>query len=550
MLHVILYNLTTSSTNHFHFQSGRLRIAFSLVIMMVMLSMCPFAAHGSMRDTSSNREMLENLDKLIPEKSKYIAARRAKGDSLYNLARETPDIADRLPLLLEAADVWRGLSTDSVIIISNRGLKYSRQLQDTFYVQSFFLTRAHAFFYRGQSHDCMADFFHVAEMGVHPDVVDRFNYVGHVVFVTLGTFYNTNDRQWTDYSKRGRSLLKASMERLDPSSPEYAYYDGMVNMIDGNYTNMRANFEKVIANTTSDNIINPLAYTLLGYYYSGIGDLDNAVRYLSTAAAIQIQAANLHEVPLLLLGEVLYSEGDLSRASNYLAESLEDAIHGNMKFNLMRVNQTLIDVSRALDADRYKRYGIMVALVVLLMALLVVVVMMVRKKRLEVKKLRATEAKLARANLAKETYITEFMNLCSSYIESLEDYNKMAKRKITAGQTDDLLSFIKSGKIIDQQRDKFFDVFDDAFLQLFPDYVNQVNELLLPEKRITPSSPGVLTTELRILALSRLGIDDVQDIARFLGISANTIYTYRNKLRTRAIDRNTFEEDAKRIGAI
>ena len=50
----------------------------------------------------------------------------------------------------------------------------------------------------------------------------------------------------------------------------------------------------------------------------------------------------------------------------------------------------------------------------------------------------------------------------------------------------------------------------------------------------------MLTTELRVLALSRLGIEDASIIARFLGISTNTIYTYRNKLRTRAINRTTF----------
>ena len=60
------------------------------------------------------------------------------------------------------------------------------------------------------------------------------------------------------------------------------------------------------------------------------------------------------------------------------------------------------------------------------------------------------------------------MNLCSSYIESLEDYNRMSKRKITAGQTEELLAYIKSGRIIEEQRHKFYDVFDDALLHIFP----------------------------------------------------------------------------------
>ena len=59
-----------------------------------------------------------------------------------------------------------------------------------------------------------------------------------------------------------------------------------------------------------------------------------------------------------------------------------------------------------------------------------------------------------------------------------------------------------------------------------------------------------LNTELRILAFLRLGIDDSEQIAQFLGLSLNTIYTYRNRLKSRAINRNTFDADVMKIGAI
>lgn len=187
---------------------------------------------------------------------------------------------------------------------------------------------------------------------------------------------------------------------------------------------------------------------------------------------------------------------------------------------------------------------------VMLVVLLIIVTKMMADKRREVRHLRHIESHLARANLAKESCIAEFMNLCSSYIESLEDYNRMSKRKISAGQTEELLAYIKSGKVIEEQRHKFNDVFDDALLKIFPNYVDDVNRLLQPDKQIVLTSPDVLTTELRVLALSRLGIEDASVIARFLGISTNTIYTYRNKLRTRAINRTTFEEDTRKIGTI
>ena len=103
---------------------------------------------------------------------------------------------------------------------------------------------------------------------------------------------------------------------------------------------------------------------------------------------------------------------------------------------------------------------------------------------------------------------------------------------------------------MDDQRKKFYDIFDDSFLHIYPTFVNDVNELLTPEKRVSVSAPNVLTTELRILAFMRLGVEDTSQVARFLGLSLNTIYTYRNKMRTRAINRDTFEEMVMKIGAI
>ncbi len=48
----------------------------------------------------------------------------------------------------------------------------------------------------------------------------------------------------------------------------------------------------------------------------------------------------------------------------------------------------------------------------------------------------------------------------------------------------------------------------------------------------------------------RLGVDDSARIARLLGLSLNTVYTYRNKLRNRAKDRENFEADIEKIGNI
>ena len=71
---------------------------------------------------------------------------------------------------------------------------------------------------------------------------------------------------------------------------------------------------------------------------------------------------------------------------------------------------------------------------------------------------------------------------------------------------------------------------------------------MLPDKQFDVSEDSTkLTTELRVLALIRLGITDNQKIADILRSSLTTIYTYRSKLKSRARIRETFEDDIRRI---
>ena len=59
----------------------------------------------------------------------------------------------------------------------------------------------------------------------------------------------------------------------------------------------------------------------------------------------------------------------------------------------------------------------------------------------------------------------------------------------------------------------------------------------------------MLTTELRIFALVRLGIDASAKIAQLLRYAPNTIYNYRAQIRNAAISsKDEFERSVRRIG--
>lgn len=141
------------------------------------------------------------------------------------------------------------------------------------------------------------------------------------------------------------------------------------------------------------------------------------------------------------------------------------------------------------------------------------------------------------------------MDQCLVHIEKLDTYRKTIGKLVNSGKTDELRTLVKSSAVFDDELKAFYDQFDKTFLSLFPTFVEEFNELLLPGETIIPKKEGTLNAELRIYALIRLGITDSDKIAKFLRYSLTTIYNYRTKVRNKAKgDRNTLDADVMKIG--
>jgi hypothetical protein len=110
------------------------------------------------------------------------------------------------------------------------------------------------------------------------------------------------------------------------------------------------------------------------------------------------------------------------------------------------------------------------------------------------------------ANQIKEEYIAHFFDLCSNYINKLEDYRKSLNKKAVNGDHEQLFKMLKSTSIIETEVEELYSHFDTIFLNLYPTFVEEFNTLLLDEEKSEPKAGEKLNTELRIFALIRLGI--------------------------------------------
>lgn len=141
----------------------------------------------------------------------------------------------------------------------------------------------------------------------------------------------------------------------------------------------------------------------------------------------------------------------------------------------------------------------------------------------------------------------EFLRLHAATLEKFDSTLSNIRRKLVAWQVASVKDMLESQVLNDDHDEMQNLTFDNTIFNLYPDFLQQVNALLIPDRRIE-TAEGRLTTELRVLAFSCLGIDDTAVVARFLRLSHNTVYTYRNRMRQRALDRDTFDRSIQQIG--
>ena len=291
------------------------------------------------------------------------------------------------------------------------------------------------------------------------------------------------------------SLGTANLSMLDPSSHEYA---------------IAAYFQGVIRRD--------------------LGDPDGAVRWYIRSAIADIRSstmdnASLHSVAV----DLLNNYGDVERAFRYTQISLDNAMFYNAKLRPLQIARSLPAIEKAYRElqERHEESSRRLMATILLMVglLLVICALLLYYHR----RLRKVNVELTEASAAKEEYLALFLSMSSRYLDKL-------KKHLTQAQMDEELK-------------NFYTAFDNAFLQIYPDFVEQFNALLKPEARVELKKDELLNTELRIFALIRMGITQSSHIASLLRYSVNTIYNYRAQTKAAAVNgKESFEDQVRTLG--
>ena len=527
------------------------RYAWADIRRMLTLAICLLWAYGINATPSIRHKDLEaalnKVDHELSLREGYVANRKR---FIERLKRDMDTVARgevSLKKILAVGEAYEGFNTDSAVRYFTVLHEESRRQGLDSLAAVGALKAAAILPLNGTMEPALALFASVDTTGFSREQMVLYHNSGRSMYGFLADLRGQQQYADMHFADKAHEHQGQLIRYLRKDSPMYLLQSGGYYFTQGELAKAWSYTSQLMRIIPRDSRLFAYAAYQMSTIARAEGNYDEEIYYLALSATADLKAAVQEISSLQTLGQRLYDQGDVERAYEYLIAALKSAVNSGSELRISETGFALpfIEASHTaqLDRGRNRMLWVLGGLAVLS----IVLISMFVKLRKEMTRMERLRNNLTAANAAKQVYISQFLELCSIYMDKLNQFCKFANRKISAGKVDDLYKMTKSGKFIEEQSKEFYEVFDNAFLHLYPDFPEKVNNLLNPDEPLEIPTDGTLTTDLRLLAFMRLGIEESGRIAELLNYSVNTIYSYRNRLRNKATNRDTFEADIMAI---
>lgn len=511
-----------------------------LIIMVVILA-------GTVNvHASSLQTILKRLDSYLNESNTYVQEKEARISSLREeLMKCSSEPSEKLYDLNHALfKEYGSFKYDSAYFYANRSLKIAGQLEDMDKIVQSRCDLVFCYMSAGLFLEAFNEMEKVNTSGAKDATKVEFYKLYNRLYYDASDFNDTDE--WSqEYKCLGTAYADSIKAIVTEESVEYIFAEAQSEIKHWRYDECIHHYKRLIDEYDISEHDKAIINSSIGGAYRAMGDNDSSMVYLAKAAINDIKSATKETTALYRLAEMLCERNDHDRAYTYIHAALADAEFYNARHRKLSINPLLPIIEQAkidsITSQRNKMLFIIILCAVSLVIFLVAASIVMKQN----KKLKRKSQQLQEANRIKEEYIGHSFYINSEFIGEAEELYKTINQKIIARQYDDLKDISKLSKV-NKKRESMYDSFDKCFLKIFPSFVREYAKLF-PEGIIDPNST-TLSSEMRIFALIRLGINDSERIAKFLNYSVHTIYTYKTRVKTRSIVTN--EEFEARIKAV
>lgn len=540
-------------------------VKYFLTIWVFLLAALPFQTRGGSSRTDS---LLTELNQALARKAEY------DGQRLNRIAVLTSELASlevnddtRFNLALRIYDEYKAFKYDSAFVYSQKLRKLAEALHDSQKIETAKLKLAFVLLSSGLFKETFETIDQIDAGKLTERERYNFYFLKARAYSDLGDFDQDQTYRPVYYA---RSLANAdtALNFCRPGSYEYLSVEALRAQKAGNLPAMAAVYQQIrrLPNLNLHQVA--VSASTAAYVYELAGQEKKAFELLLISAIADVKTATKETVAIFKLSDYCYRRGDLKNAYTFIREAREGAAFYKARQRQIEISHisSIIEGQKIniIEGQRKSLKTLAIILAVLTVILVGFVVNNFRQLRKLRKagqliavtnqelrdrndELRQLNTALNEATAIKEQYIGYYFHHNSHYIDKIDTIKKrlgnlLADKNYPAAQK------LLDGVNIKNERSELLKGFDTVFLRLFPHFIAQFNALFPEEEQIKLPEGQLLTPELRIFALIRLGIDDSDQISRMLGYSINTVYTYKTRVKNRSFLPN--EEFEARVQAI
>ena len=526
---------------------------------------------------SKIQQLRQKLDSLLEQRKALIDNKNKDINRLKKNLTTSENTLKRLQTYEQLFEEYYVFQFDSAMTYLNKGIKLAKETQNTYYYNSNTISKAELLSIGGLYNEAIHEIEQVDTTVL--DKAQHFEY--YFSLFRIHTYWADfcNDKTYTPTHRlKAQEYLKKAMPFCDETAKTYEYYLGEYAVfVLNNPQAARSHYIKAIKQLPQNSRFYAMSCFALSGSYGNEGNTEKQEEFLLLSSIADIENCTMENFALQNLAMYIFehNKDELDLAQQYIQTALEDAHFYNNRLRIIEISSKLPVIVSSYQQTLNQRNKVqMTAIIVislLLLFLLSAVFYIVKQtKRLSLQQqelqknnnqlselntqqkelntqLHDLNALLVDTNRKRERLAKLYIDLCAKYIARLKKQQTLVKRKIKANQITELLSQLSSERLSEEDATTFLSRFDKAFLDLYPDFTEELNSLLLPEGQIQNKSTDELTTEQRIMALIRLGVKESAEIADLLFYSPQTIYNYRSVLKGKAINKETFEEEVMKL---
>ena len=486
------------NTNIYRMKNGTL-----LGVLLCLVALCSGRVCAE-NSTTNPVQMLQKLDESLTQKAQY---EQQKLQRIAQLKAQLPRTFDRKrhALLRQLYKEYASYQYDSAYAYAQQMNQMAQQLcSQDFHIEA---QCAQVF--------CLlsAGLFHEGVATLQPiDIAHATAPYRKLYFTTAARLYYdladyTHAAPYVgEYIVKGSVFTDSLLHYLPRNSDEWLYASGLQAMKWHHFTTSNRYFKQLLSRNNVDAHTRAIITSCMGWTKLFQHEKAAAICLLAQAAIYDNVSATRETTALCTLARLLYEQGDIQRATEYVRQSLQNA-------NFYGARQRVIEVSGILPIIEQDRYRMVESqrnalastaiIAVLFVIALLVFTYFIRRQMRKTKQAQAViaqrkaeleriNAQLREANTIKDEYIGQSFYANAEYINKVEKLYRTIDAKIATRQFADLRASLKEHQLMDERKSMFED-FDKTFLNLFPHFITRYNQLF--DDAPTHEKTNTLTTE-------------------------------------------------------